>query len=165
MRLTPAQLLTGLVALWGGFWLLPVFLPRYLVFDIVNAVLTAGSAGALVAYLPSIRDMLRNRAVSTGHLLGIGICIIAGSMGIARTVYNWIWRYHGQPHEMINHPLLAWIFWIAVTGYLLHLTAQGVIEGEVPTRNWIVAGLWTALGVAVGFAMVIWYEPSPYFRP
>lgn len=148
-------------ALWGGFWLVAWVVPRAWLFDAVNALTISIGAGVLVAYAPGVRASLARRDLSGGHYLVMGIAV-AWAATTARHAYNWLWRYLGQPDDMINHPFVAFLIWMLFTAGLLHLLARDAIEGQIPPRNWVTVGISVAVGLALALGFIVWLEPSPH---
>lgn len=150
--LAGAALSAAFVPLW---W----FLPTTYLFDLVNALTVSVGAGVLFAYAPGIWRSFAMKRWTGGNFLVVGIAAAWASMTM-RHLWNWAWRYFGKPDAMIDHPLVAFTVWLAMMGGFLHLAAGGAIDGDIPRENWLRAGAYIALGLALGSVVIIWLEPS-----
>jgi hypothetical protein len=61
---------------------------------------------------------------------------------------------------MIDHPFVAFLVWATFMGGVMHMTAKGALDGEIPRENWIRLGLVIALGVMTGLLVIVFLEPS-----
>lgn len=157
MRRFYRPLVWGAVFTLVAFWAVAPFVPRKLLFDVLNAVVSAVGLGVIAAYLPGVWITLRTNLASTGHFLVTGIALTwVASNG--RTFWNWAWRYYGKPDYMIDHLMVAFFLVVLIMGGILHLAAKDVIEEKVPTRTWRKAGILLSLGFAIGFLFIVFLE-------
>ena len=149
--------------LWAGILLAAVFLPltwlpRAYMFDIVNAMTVAVGTGVLVAYAPGIYRSFKQRQWNGSNYLVLGI-FVAWLALTTRHLWNWLWRYLGQPQAMIDHPFVAFLVWLAFMGGTLHLAARGAIDGVIPKDAWIRLGIAVATGVVLAMLVIVFLEP------
>lgn len=129
------------------------FLPRQLLFDLLNPISVAIWVGALLAYRAGLRDALRGRAELTGgHLLvvalnGVGIYVVF------RHSLNWIWRELGEPSWIQNSFAIALLIFVVSLAGVLALGAEEVIGGRVPPPLWRRIGIIVAAALSVGWAV------------
>jgi hypothetical protein len=136
-----------------------VVLPRQFMFDIVNALTVAVGVGVLIAYLPGICRSLQELRWDGTHYLVLGI-FVTWSATALRHLWNWIWRFLGKPAEMIDHPIVAFLVWMTFMGGVLHMTARGALDGEIPRENWIRLGVVIAAGIVTGLLVIVFLEPA-----
>jgi hypothetical protein len=155
--LTSSKLWTA-IALWSAFWVVEPFVEHHeYLFDVMNALSVSVGIGILIAYSEGIYESLVTKRPIGGHwlILGIAVTWVASSV---RQIWNWAWRWLDQPLWMINHPFVAFLVWVLVTGGALHLMSKNAIEGQIPRRNWLRLGWWVALGLSVGLIVAIFLE-------
>jgi hypothetical protein len=132
--------------------------PNYL-FDVVNALTVAVGVGVLIAYFPGICKSLREPKWDGTHYLVMGIFVTWIATAV-RHLWNWVWRFLGKPPDMIEHPFVAFLVWATFMGGIMHMTAKGALDGEIPRENWIRLGIVVAFGVMMGLLVIIFLEPS-----
>jgi hypothetical protein len=136
-----------------------IFMPRNYLFDLVNALTVAAGVGVLIAYFPGICKSMREERWDGNHYLVMGIFVtwLATAM---RHLWNWIWRFIGKPPEMIDHQIVAFLVWMYFLGGIMHLSAKGALDGEIPKATWIRMGITVAAGVALGLLVILFLEPA-----
>jgi hypothetical protein len=157
---------TGVVV-WLCFWPFAILIPKDYLFDIVNAFSVCVGIGVIIAYMPGIKAALEARKMTAGQFLILGIaCTWLATVG--RHLYNWIWRYLGKPEAMIDHPMVAFLVVMLVSGGFLHLSASHAIDEEFPETSWRQLGIVTAFSLAVASFFILYFEPlrpSPPSQP
>ena len=142
---------------WAGFiacalfWIIAPFVPRDLLYAVINSVAVSLGIGILVAYIPGVSKTLRARPneLSMGHILVVGVVATWTALAI-RTSWSWVWRYYDKPADMIDSLVLAFSGFLTILGGILHLSARDAINGQVPARTWRWVGVLTAGGIMAG---------------
>lgn len=129
--------------------------------DPAIAALLAGARlsvglGVIVAYAPVILEAPRHRPLTTGVVLSLGILLGWISHAILGGYTLLIQAGITQP----NVVLLAWASLLADFSGMMHLAAAKAIDGTIPLRGWLRAGLWTASGMAFALCLVALYAMS-----
>lgn len=153
--------------LWLGLLLLsafsPValFAPRQEAFEIVNAMLASTAAGIAVGYGPSAWSGLKKpiTQLESGDALNIGIALSWSANAIMFGLLFW-WRLTGKDSAVVDSAFNLYSRWTLITASFLHLSASGSVDGIVPLRAHLRAGLWTALGLAMGALVIAWAAPG-----
>lgn len=143
------------LTLWIGFLPFIYILPRQELFELLNAVVFAIASGVVIGYAPGVWEALRSdiRELRSGDALQIGIAIAWGATAFIFGILWW-WRLTGKDSPIIDHGLNAFSRWVLITAGFLHLAASGSVDGRVPLRSYLRAGIMTALGLTMG-AIVI----------
>ena len=134
-------------------------LPRHYMFDVVNALTVAVGCGVLIAYFPGIVRSLAQPKWEGSHYLVLGVFVTWVATDL-RHLWNWLWRFLAKPPDMIDHWFVALLVWVTFLGGVLHLTAKGAIDGEIPREYWIRLGATVAAGIAVALLVIIFLEPA-----
>jgi hypothetical protein len=150
------------LALWLGFIPFVYLLPRQELFEILNSIVFAISIGIVVSYAPGVWQGLRSPIewLRSGDALQIGIAIGWLATGI---VFGslWLWRLTGKNDLFVDHGINAWSRWVLCTAGFMHLAAAGSIDGRVPTRAYLRAGILTAVGIIMGTIVITYFYPLP----
>jgi hypothetical protein len=157
-----STVILGLV-LWLGFLPVLYIFPRQELFEVLNAVVFCVAIGVLIGYAPGVWEALKKplRHLHAGDALQIGIAIGWAATAIVFAVL-WYWRLTGKQADIIDHGVTAFSRWMLTTAGFMHLAASGSINGLVPLRSYIKAGIYTAIGLFVGMATIMWIaEPWP----
>jgi hypothetical protein len=135
------------------------FLPRMLVFDIVNAVGLVIGIYVLWAYSPGAIKAINGDKLERVHFLVLGIIATWIAM-ICRTVYLWTWRYMGEPEGGLDHLSVAFIAFLICVGGVFHLLAPRVLDGNVPrtSLNHLVWALCLGGCLAFGIWLLRWSD-------
>lgn len=130
------------------FWGVAALVPQPTMMRILNICVLSISVAVVTTYMPVwIRTLCKERMDGPEALsLGIG-CTWTGEIG--QRLWSIVWRGLDQPYWMTQSTLLPLFLFLAVVGGIQHITAPGVINGVIPTRNWI------ALGVSMGVATLL----------
>lgn len=130
------------------FWGVALLLPQRAMMQILNICTLSVSVAVVTTYMPVwIRTLCKERLDGPEALsLGIG-CTWASEIG--QRVWSIAWRGLDQPLWMTQSPLLPLLVYLTLIGGVQHITAPGVINGVIPTRNWI------ALGLSAGVATLL----------
>jgi drug/metabolite transporter (DMT)-like permease len=142
-------LIPGIVA-FGLFWAVAPFVPRNIVYAVVNALALSIGVGIVIAYSREIWETIRlpRSEVGGGHILVLGI-VLAWLSSAERGAFSYIYRYLGEPPEMMSTLFQAFAVWVLFWAGVLHLTAKGAIHGKIPRRNWV------RVGIVVCVAMIL----------
>lgn len=142
----------GLV-LWAGFIPFIFLFPRQELFEILNAIVFAIAIGVVVGYAPGVWQALKSdiRDLRSGDALQIGIAI-AWLATACVFVVMWWWRLTGKESALIDHGFTAFSRWMLITAGFLHLAASGSVDGRVPLRSYLRAGIMTTIGIMLGIA-------------
>jgi hypothetical protein len=136
-----------------------VFMPRNYLFDLVNGLTVAVGVGVMIAYFPGICKSMREPKWDGTHYLVMGI-FITWLATATRHLWNWVWRYIGKPPEMIDHQFVAFLVWMYFLGGVMHMSAKGALDGEIPRSTWIRMGIAVAAGVGLGLLVILFLEPA-----
>ena len=128
-------------------------------FDVVNALTVAVGVRCPDRILPGIVEVSLNRNGSGSHYLVLGMFVTWVATDL-RHLWNWLWRFLAKPPDMIDHWFVALLVWVTFLGGVLHLTAKGAIDGEIPREYWIRLGATVAVGIAVALLVIIFLEPA-----
>lgn len=122
------------------FWGLTLLIPQNALMQILNICVLSISVAVVTTYMPVwIRTLCKQRMDGPEALsLGIGCTWIAE---IGQRIWSIVWRGLDQPHWMLSSPVLPLMLFLTVVGGVQHVTAPGVIDGAIPTKNWIVLGI------------------------
>jgi hypothetical protein len=144
---------------WAAFWILPPFLTRTELFDVVNALSCTVAIGIIMRYGRGALAALRTQHwdnLERAHFLTLGIAIAWVAIA-ARNTFTWVWRATGYPPWMLDHPFWAFTVYAVATAGALHIVAADVIENQVdPTGvprtvyRWGMLWLYVGLGFALG---------------
>jgi hypothetical protein len=144
----------GLI-LWIGFLPFIFLVPRQELFEMLNAIVFAIAAGVVVGYAPGVWQALKSdiRNLRSGDALQIGIAI-----GWVATAFVfgvlWWWRLSGKDSELIDHGLTAFSRWMLITAGFMHLAASGSVDGRVPLKSYLRAGIMTTVGIILGVVAI-----------
>lgn len=130
------------------FWILSAVVPQRIMMQVLNICVMSVSVAVLVTYMPIwIRTLCKPRMDGPEALsLGIGCTWVAE---IGQRIWSILWRGLDQPFWMTQSMILPFLLFLTVIGGVQHITAPGVINGELPARNWI------ALGASAGIATLL----------
>jgi hypothetical protein len=116
----------------------------------------------MVAYAPIVWRALLEEMPTRGQVLAVGIFLTQAASFIARVVslgYRSLgWR------DVVNTDLVSLFVYLTIIGALCHLNAPEVVDGAVPTRQWVRIGMIFGLGiflVALFVAAPIWLPQPP----
>jgi len=144
-----------LATLWVGFLPFLFLFPRQELFEIMNAVIFSVAIGIIVGYSPGVWISMHRplHEIRAGDALQIGIVIGWTATAIAFSVL-WYWRLTGKETSAIDHGIAAFSRWMLTTAGFLHLAAAGAIDGLVPLKSYIKAGIYTGIGVFIGVLVI-----------
>jgi hypothetical protein len=156
---------TGAFLLWLAFLPLLLFMPRQELFEVLNAVVFSVSIGVVVGYSNDLARVLRQpiKELDAGDALRIGVIIGWTATAIVFGIL-WYWRLVGKENEVIDSAVSALSRWVLITAGMLHLAASGSIDGVVPLRSYLRAGIVVAVGLFLG-ALIITYTGVPVQLP
>jgi hypothetical protein len=143
------------LALWAGFIPFIFIFPRQELFELLNAVVFAIATGVVVGYAPGVWQALKSdiRDLRSGDALQIGIAIAWLATACVFSVMWW-WRLTGKESTLIDHGFTAFSRWMLITAGFLHLAASGSVDGRVPLRSYLRAGVMTAIGILLGIMAI-----------
>lgn len=149
---------------WIGLviWLsiLPIIhvVPTQELFEVENSLILAIFIGVLIGWFRAgLRVLPTHPRDMTGtDALILGVCTVC--IGLTIIFANlWVWRVLDDPDivkvGIINHWTGAFGRWILITGGSLLLAASGAVDNTIPSRSYLVTGIWISLGIA--FALVL----------
>lgn len=144
----------GLI-LWIGFIPIIFIFPRQELFEMLNAIVFAIAIGVIIGYAPGVWQALKSdiRDLRSGDALQIGIAIAWLGTACVFAILWW-WRLTGKESELIDHGFTAFSRWMLITAGFLHLAASGSVDGRVPLRSYLRAGIMTTLGIVLGIAVI-----------
>lgn len=154
-RLATSRTLWVAIACIGSFWLVSAFLPFVTMMEFLNGVALAVAIAVTIAYAPVwVEALTQDRPDRVGQLT-LGIGCTWGAFILSR-MWSISWRGSGQPDWMENSPVVGFFVYMTILGGILHLTAPGAIDGDVPRRNWILIGITIGGGLVLGLAFLGW---------
>jgi hypothetical protein len=144
-----------LVILWTSFLPFLLIFPRQELFEVLNAIIFSVSIGIIVGYAPGVWDAMHRplHQIRAGDALQIGIVVGWLATAIAFSVL-WYWRLTGKETSAIDSGIAAFSRWMLTTAGFMHLAASGAIDGMVPLRSYIRAGVYTGIGVFIGVIVI-----------
>lgn len=143
------------LALWALFFPIAAYLERQELFGLLDSLIVSVGCGVMVAYGKAAADKIS--VPLTKHRSGdaIILSIFIGALGITAAFgMLWFWRLSGKTSGIIDSLAAAFPRWVIMTSGMLALAASGAIDGKVPLRSYVKAGIWVALGVALFLAIV-----------
>lgn len=150
--------LIGFMALGG---LLFAIVPETALIEALNLISLSFAGAVMVAYAPIVWRALGEEMPTRGQVLSVGIFLTQAASFIARIVSLGFrslgWR------DVVNTDLVSLFVYLTIIGALCHLNAPEVVDGAVPTRQWVRIGMIFGLGiflVALFIAAPIWL-PKP----
>jgi hypothetical protein len=141
---------------WGLYWTFAPFMDRADLFDLVNGLSVALGIGVIIAYCPGGWRSLKLKAddMTSGHYLVLGVITVCSAFTVHR-VWQWVWRWYGEPKWMSSHLMVGWFLWIIASGYVVHITSVGAIDGRIPASNWVRLAGWVVIGLTIGLIAAV----------
>jgi uncharacterized membrane protein YczE len=135
--------------------------PRQELFEILNAIVFAVSFGILVGYAPGVWQSLKRpiSSLRAGDALQIGVAIGWAATAVVFAIL-WYWRLVGKETDIIDHGISAFSRWMLLTAGFMHLAAAGSIDGMVPLKAYLRAGIYTAIGLIIGALAITYAQPQ-----
>jgi hypothetical protein len=148
------RIVAGIILAVIAFWVSAPFLPRIMLFDLVNAVGVTLGIFVFWAYAPGAWKAAKtSEGLDRVHYLILGIVSTWVAM-VTRTVYIWVWRWRGEPDGGLDHIAVAFIAFLIIIGGVLHLIAPRVLDGIVPRTT--VRHMVIALVIGILLGIIIW---------
>src|SRR5215218_6644951 len=149
-----------MVILLGLFCVVAPYVPRQILFDLMNGLSIASAIAVIVAFYPSVakrlgswRWFMRND-LSGAHYFAAALCGVELNI-IMRHGYNTIWRLTVEVVDTYQNSLVvAFMIWFITVINYVFIMAIDLEEGHVPTRNWWWAGITALTGLSMGFAIL-----------
>lgn len=148
-RLNRILLVLGVL---GAFIPIALILPTRLLFDLMNAVAVSIGVGVVAAYFAGAWRWTKTSRSTGSNLLILGI-MATWLAATGRLVGIWTWRGLGQPAGFLDHPIFAFGIYLFILGGALHLTASNETDNAIPPLNWLLLGLFVAVGVLLAFVL------------
>lgn len=144
--------------LLGGFWVVTAFTPRMETIEFLRIVQISVGVVVVVSYAAhALRALLEPYPTRVQQLsMGIDIGFLSLVLG---GIWFLLWRMADQPYWMPNSRLAAFFIWLSILAGVLHVTAPGAVNGQVPTRAKVLLGLAVGSGALV-FLTLLWHEPD-----
>jgi hypothetical protein len=136
------------------FACLIVAFERSAAFEVLNAMVVAVAVGVTVGFTIAAWHTLWADAhqLSAGDVLVLGIWLLW--IGLIGAFFSlWMFRLTDD-HWWLNAGWTAATRWFIFCGGALHLAAAGAIEGRIPRRSYVRAGVVAAFGVAFGLFLI-----------
>lgn len=156
-----------MVILWGGYWSFAPYVPRHILFDILNALSIAACLGVIVVFYPSVamkvgswRWFMFNNLSSAHYFVGA----LCGTMlyVIMRHTYNMLWRILVDVQDPYQNSLVVgFMIWFITTIAYAFVISLDLEEGHVPARNWRLVGVIFVAGASMAGLIISWLEPAP----
>lgn len=135
-----------------SYWPVATALPYYERHIVLNALRLCVAAAVVVAYAPVWAEALLTSRMDRVQQLSLGIgCTWMAVIGSG--IWAGVWLLSGQPGWMLEHPINGFWHWLTVIGGILHVTAPRALDGRVPMRSWLLAGI--AIGTALLLVITI----------
>jgi hypothetical protein len=151
------KMYTTLAALWFGivfFTLLFLAFDRPAYFELVNASVVAISVGVVVGFSKGAWTVARTdpRCQTAGDVLVMGVFLVWIGLAFA---FVMLWGYRlTEDRWWIDAWPAALSRWIILLGGVFHLAAAGAIDGKVPPRAYVRAGVIVGLAVAAALFLI-----------
>lgn len=127
---------------------------RQALFEILNAVVVSVAVGVVIGFLSAAWRVLWSPIShqTAGDVLVLGIWLLwLGLTGAFLSL--WCFRLTGD-RWWLDAPWVAFTRWLIFGGGVLHLAAVGAIEGRIPARSYIRAGVVAGFGVAFALFLI-----------
>jgi len=139
-------------------------MPMMHVMNTINAPISVAIA---VSYSPVWWRALQKPAMRLDGFEALALGI-AGSAAIdvATRIYSILWNVYAAPDWMSQSYALPFMLWFNAIFGLLFITSPGVVNGRVPTRNLLWAGM-TAGAITLLLILSFWldlYQLGPLAR-
>lgn len=150
VALTASVLAVGLVI----YACLFLAFERQALFEVLNAAVVAVAVGVVVGFTSAAWRVLREPVslLSAGDVLVLGVWLLwLGLIGAFLSL--WVYRLTGD-RWWLDAPGTAFTRWLIFSGGVLHLAAVGAIEGRIPARSYVRAGIIAGFGVAFALFLI-----------
>jgi hypothetical protein len=150
--------------LWAGllcfaaFVPLAAFIPPSPLFEFLHGIRIAIGLVVLLLFAPPVFQALRTTRLTDVLQLRLGITLNAFSL-VMTGVWLILWRANGFPRWMVQSDFNAWLLWLQILGYTLHITAPAATPGAVPAKSWAYVGAAFVAGFAFALFMA-WVQPD-----
>jgi hypothetical protein len=136
-------------ALYMLFFIVAWKVQNRVIMETLRAFLLAASVAVAIAYSkPAVQAIMARKMPDLVSQLTLGIALAWATTAVQSAFYM-IWRLAGQPAWMVNTDFSAFLLYSLCLAAVLHITAPGAIDGQIPKRNMV------ALGLAAGAAALI----------
>ena len=150
--LVRSRIVRTALALVAAYWMAAFFMPAVLLIQTLNYVLIAVAFAVTVAYLPDVLYAIRMDRIDRVAQLSLGIALSWTAVIINR---SWVAAIRIADTEwMRTSPVIGFYIFLSVLAGVLHITAPGAIDGDIPRRNQIILGLAIGLGVLIAWLVI-----------
>lgn len=135
-----------------AYWAVALFLPPTIVIQVLNYVLIAVAVAVTLAYMPDVLDALKMDRVDRVAQLTLGIALSWLAVVINR---SWVGVIRISDADwMRTSPMIGFYVFLSILAGVLHITAPGAINGQVPRKNWIRIGFAISIGVLASWLVI-----------
>lgn len=150
----------GIIALsWVTIVPLMFLLPHELLFQILNSLIISTALGGFVMFWQGLWDLLKWRPVywTGGDVWIVGNQAITAGLVIVFTA-AWYYRALGVPMSA-GHPIEAFGRWALISGLIANLIASAATRSSIPSKAYVRAGFFVAVGVGAALIMASFGRP------
>jgi hypothetical protein len=149
------------LTLWALFIPVILFVDRQIAFEILNSMIFAVSGGVCAGYIFIAWNAAKKpiSQMESGEALAIGV--VVGWLATA-LVFGvlFLWRLAEKDSSLIDSGIALFSRYMLLTAGFLHISAAGSINGIVPLRAHLRSGILTAVGLAMGCAVLYFSTPG-----
>jgi hypothetical protein len=154
IRINRGEMAISILSSFIVFAFLLIAFQRSAAFEVLNAMVVAVGVGVTVGFTIAAWHTLWARLdlLSAGDVLVLGIWLLW--IGLVGAFFSlWMFRLTDD-HWWLNAEWTAATRWLIFCGGALHLAAAGAIEGRIPRKSYVRAGVIAAFGVAFGLFLI-----------
>jgi hypothetical protein len=133
--------------LWAAF-------ERPALFEILNAAVIAVAVGVVIGFSLAAWRVFWSPVVKMtgGDMLVLGVWLVWTGL-VGAFLMLWVYRLTSD-RFWLDAPWTAFTRWLIFAGGVLHLAASGAIDGRIPARAYIRAGIIAGFGAAVALFLI-----------
>lgn len=103
--------------------------PPYLI-NILNGIFIGIVIAVIIVYAPLVKESVISNKFDRTSQLSIGIGVLWLSIAMSR-IWSAYYSYKGSSIQLLNHPIIGYITFLAIIGGILFVTAPGYyLDGE-----------------------------------
>lgn len=150
--LARSRIVRAAILLIAAYWVAAFFVPSTYLIQVLNYVLISVAVAVSIAYLPDVYQAIRMDRVDRVAQLSLGIALSWTAVIINR---SWVGLIRiADADWMRASPMIGFYVFLSILAGVLHITAPGAIDGQIPKRNRITLGLAVAAGILAALLVI-----------